>query len=86
MEENRKQLPQDVRMIIADQRLTPCNRHNSSGSIHTDTENVIADINGDKISCYVSAGYPAPVLSILPMHPWNRIKPDDTERRKNSSF
>jgi 5-formyltetrahydrofolate cyclo-ligase len=73
-------------MIIADQKLTPHNRHKRSSNIHTDTDNVVADINENKVSCYLSAGYSAPVLSIFPMHPWNRIKSDDTNRRKNSSF
>ena len=38
-------------------------------SMHSERDMVISDIAGNKISCYLSAGYSERAQSFLPVHP-----------------
>ena len=55
-----------VKMILPDQKpilYTRCE------SIHRERDMVVSDITGNKISCYLSAGYSERAQSFLPVHP-----------------
>ena len=54
-------------MILPEQK--PILQRDPLESIHSEGDMMISDIAGDKISCYLSAGYSERAQSFLPFHP-----------------
>jgi hypothetical protein len=58
-----------VTMILPDQKQILHTGCNSCESIHSERDMVVSDVTGNKISCYLSAGYSERTQSFLPVHP-----------------
>jgi hypothetical protein len=56
-------------MILPEQKPILQRGCNPPESIHRERDMVVSDIAGNKISCYLSAGYSERAQSFLPVHP-----------------